>query len=229
MQFECDCRSPQTMIGRILDGIEYFDPEVIPAVWRPGNGKLVVVVGDNAGGKSVFRRIVAQVCRGNGVECMDPSMQGRADGHNALRSMVYGSEVDQSTGENSAHTVIAGVHTCRGRDRDHVIFWDEPDLGLGDSWSAGMGQYIREFSETAPDFTRGIFLVTHSRPLLRELLPVEPTYVHLGRVDAPASLQEWLDQPVVPLDITKLKEISNERWRKISAIKRKRMNDANHK
>jgi len=218
-----DCSSPQALVEDLLDGLEYFNPEdgglpAIPAVWTPGKGKLVIVVGDNAGGKSFFRRIVGQAYRNSKIECMDPSMQGRVDGYNALRSMVYGNEQWQATGENSTVTVIAGVRTCRGREHKHAIFWDEPDLGLSDSWAAGMGQYIRDFALDPPKKTMGIFVVTHNKALVRELLPAKPHYLHLGRVKAPNTVQEWLDQPVRPLDLTKLRNVSRSRFRRIHAI-----------
>jgi len=183
--------------------------------------KLVVVVGENASGKSFFRRIVRSVCQKSKTECIHLSMEGRVDSSalGGLRSMVYGSEHDQSTGENSVGTVLGGITTCKDREAPHVVVWDEPDLGLSDSWAAGMGEAIRDFAKDPGEHTRAIVLVSHRRALLAPLLALPLHYVHLGIGEgAPASLEAWFEAPIVPRDIRELHEESLKRWRAIQAI-----------
>jgi len=192
-----------------------------PASKGKDANKLVVVVGENASGKSFFRRMVRGVCQKAKTECIHLSMEGRVDSSafGGLRSMVYGSEHDQSTGENSVGTVLGGITTCKSREAPHVVVWDEPDLGLSDSWAAGMGETIRDFTKACGAHTRAIVLVSHRRALLAPLLALPMHYVHLGvGEDAPGSLEAWFETPIVPRDIRELHEESLKRWRAIQTI-----------
>lgn len=218
-------RSPKTLLNDLLE-LAYFDedPPAIPAHRVDGKGKLIVVVGDNASGKSFFRRIVQLWCQKAKVECMHISAEGRRNvSYAPWLTFVYGDEQHESTGVNSVGTVLAGIKTCQGRDTPHVIFWDEPDLGLGENWAAGIGQKICEFAKAAPKTTKAALVVTHSRDLVRELLPAQPFYLHLGMApeEAPQTLQEWLDRPITPMDPALLQKRSRERYKAIQGILRR--------
>jgi hypothetical protein len=210
--------------GRFRPAIPFH--RVSPPVQKgKDESKLVVVVGENASGKSFFRRLVRAVCSkaapDERTECIHLSMEGRMDSSafGGLRSMVYGSEQDQSTGENSVGTVLGGITTCKERKGSHIVVWDEPDLGLSDSWAAGMGEAIRDFAKDPGEHTRAIVLVSHRRALLAPLLTQPLHYVHLGMGEgAPASLEAWFEQPIIPRDIRELKEESLKRWRAIQTI-----------
>lgn len=209
--------------------LTYFHPDkedgqtAIPFHRSNGRSKLIVVVGDNASGKSFFRRIIQLLCQKNKVECIALSVEARSGGshmYGPLRAMIYGDESWQSTGVLSSHTVTTGIKTCRGRDRQHVIFWDEPDLGLSESWAAGVGQAICQFTRDCPKKTVAAVVVTHSRPLVARLLPAKPVYLHLGcePSEAPQTLQEWLDRPIVPRDLEDLSDESHKRFKLIQRI-----------
>jgi hypothetical protein len=222
-------------LSQLLDEVlwfPYFEPEdekeaAIPVLRVPGAKKnpLVVVVGDNAGGKSFFRRVVSVVAghATKDTEFIHLSMEGRMQSV-AWRSFIYGDEQYHCTGENSGGTVLTGIRTCLDRESRHVIFWDEPDLGLSDSWAAGMGQTLAQFSKDATKHTLAAFVVTHSKALVGQLLGTQPTYLHVGKAPekAPQTLQEWLDAPVAPRDLAQLKEESRKRYRKIQKIMNRR-------
>jgi hypothetical protein len=178
------------------------------------------VLGDNAGGKSFFRRIISQMCREAEVEAIGLSMEGRKFG-GAMSAFVYGDESWESTGQCSSRTVLTGINTCRNRTKPHVIYWDEPDLGLSDSWAAGAGVVIREFAEKPGEHTRAIFVVTHSRALVDQLVAIEPHYLHLGG-DAPDTLSDWLTRPVVPRDLATLSDAAHKRFKAIQRILNKK-------
>lgn len=210
------------MLDGILD-LAYFDedPPAIPYHRVDGKGKLIVVVGDNASGKSFFRRIIQLWCKKAEVECMHISVEGRRNvSYAPWLTFVYGDEAHESTGVNSAGTVLAGIRSCVGREKAHVIFWDEPDLGLGENWAAGIGQKICEFAQDIPAKTKAAFVVTHSRALVRELLPANPFFLHLGvePEKAPQDLQAWLDRPIEPMDPELLQKRSRARFKKIQAV-----------
>lgn len=203
--------------------LDYFSPNnegvtPIPAYFVPGKGKLVVVVGENASGKSFFRRIVSLVCKDVSIECMPISMEGRGGYYGGLRGFIYGDESYEATGVNSARTVKQGLSTCASRDKPHVIFWDEPDLGLSENGCAGIGMAIREGLTTPPEHMTAALVVTHSKALVRELLPLAPHYLHLGSEDAPKTLFDWLQTPVTPRHPDELLEAGHRRFKLIQTI-----------
>lgn len=214
--------SPATLLDVILD-LAYFQGEdpAIPFRRVDGEGKVILVVGDNASGKSFCRRIVQAVCQKTKIECIPISVEGRRKiSYMPWLTMVYGDEEHEATGVNSTNTVLSGIHTSKGRDTKHVIFWDEPDLGLSEAWAAGVGQKLAEFAKNPPEHLQAALIVSHSRALIREMLPANPFYLHLGvsAEKAPPTLKDWVERPIVPRDPTKLPELSRERFKKIQQI-----------
>jgi len=203
--------------------LRYFYPDdvidgqtAIPVHAEDGEGKLVLALGENASGKSFFRRIIQLLCAEAEVECMGLSMAGRKSGITSL--FIYGDEGRQSTGVNSGHTVTTGINTCRGRTTPHVIYWDEPDIGLSDGWAAAMGHEIAEFAKDPPEHTLAIFVTSHSRALVRELARISPHYVHFGDKNPPKTLDRWLSREPVVRPFNELYEAARERHRLIQCI-----------
>jgi hypothetical protein len=194
------------------------EPPVISCRRVTGRDPLVVVVGDNASGKSLARRVLSSICKENRTEFIGLSMEGRGSYMGGANGLVYGAEAWQSTGENSASTVLAGIRTCRSRERDHVVFWDEPNLGLADGWSAGMGKTIRQFAAEPPEHTLGVFVVTHSKVLVSQLADLAPHFLYFGEEDVPSDLSDWLTRPVVPRDLPALPGLSHDRFLRIQAF-----------
>lgn len=207
-----------------LDYFNEFRGKVaIPVFSREGTGKLTVVVGENASGKSFLRRVIGAICAQaeKKTEYIPISMEGRRNvGMMPWLSMVYGDESWQATGVNSTGTVTTGIRTSQGRTERHVVFWDEPDLGLSDSWAAGMGVKFAEFSRKPPKHLVGCFVVTHNKALVAQLLDTNPHYLHVGTPPekAPQSLQEWFEAPVKPKDLDTLGEQAHKRFKAIQAI-----------
>lgn len=99
---------------------EYFwgDDAAIPYTWVPSEAQtpLVVVTGENASGKSFFRRVVQSYNQHRGVENIHISMEGRRSiSSNPLLVFIYGDEEIDATGVNSIKTVLSGIKTCQGR------------------------------------------------------------------------------------------------------------------
>jgi len=203
---------------------EYFYPQEddngdtpIPVTFLPGTGRLVLAIGGNASGKSFYRRVVQAVCKLKGdIECIHLSMEGRRS--SSYAGFIYGDENYHSTGQNSAYTVITALETSKLRETPHVIFWDEPDFGLSESWSESMGVEIYRGLTTDPSPNLvAAFLVTHSRPLLKPLLGLNP-HTLIFDENAPTSLQEYLDRPVSIQPLSLLKALSYQRFQKIQKI-----------
>lgn len=203
--------------------LEYFQTikgEVaIPVTYFPGKGPLVLAVGDNASGKSFFRRIIQGCCGLSNFECIPLSMEGRRNvAYNPASCFVYGSEDYQSTGQNSSETVLGAIRTTRAREKPHVLFWDEPDFGLSESWSASMGVEIANgmTTEVNPNLIAA-FVVTHSRPLMKPLIALSP-HVLIFDEGSPTSLQEYLDRPIVIRPLQELKDLSHQRFKRIQKV-----------
>jgi hypothetical protein len=211
-------RSARTLTDQVLE-LDYFQGPrpAIPYIWRVGRNPLVMVVGENAGGKSFLRRITQAACQHSKIECIHISLEGRCR-EGFARAFLYGTEMWEATGANSAETILGGIRTCQKREKPHVMFWDEPDLGLSEAWAAGAGRVIRDFVQNKPKHTRAIYLVTHSRALARELAPVRPHYLFLGSTKGPRTFKEWLDHQPAPRDLSKLAETSRRRFTKIQKI-----------
>jgi len=216
---------PPLTVARLMEQVldlRYFvaedgQPPPIPLTYVPGALPLVVVVGPNAGGKSFFRRVIAALCQKAKAELLAPSMEHRSQGGMA-RAFVYGDESWESTGDISSHAILGGIRTAQGRSAPHVVFWDEPDIGLSDGYAAGAGEAIAAFAGALPAATRGVFVVSHRRRLLRPLAALAPHYVHLGAEEAPPSLAAWLaaEEPTLPLDGLRAHAI--ERFQRIRAV-----------
>lgn len=215
--------SAETLVREALT-LDYFLPDEagvtpIPAFFVPGESPLIVVVGENASGKSFFRRIIQGVCRDVGTECIHISMEARRTiSYNPWLAMVYGDEEHDSTGFNSASMVTTGIRTCQGRETKHVIFWDEPDVGLSENGAAGVGLALRNFMKDPPKHTVAAVVVTHSKPLVQALAEVAPHYLHLGGGEVPPTLGDWLKTPVVPRDPEEILKAGRDRFRQIQKI-----------
>lgn len=203
--------------------LEIFHPDpnfdntpALEAYLHEGSCPLIVVTGDNASGKSLVRRIITMTHQKGNAECIHLSQQGRSTG-GIIRAFVYGAEDEESTGYNSAGVVLKAIKTSHGRKEKHSIFFDEPDIGLSDNYAAAVGIKIREFVLNPPKHLFAVFVVSHRKVLIEQLVSCDPWQLRMG--DSPP-LSQWLNAPVVPGDLEKLRELGIERWRRIQAYLR---------
>lgn len=208
----------RSLIQEVIKGYRFFegDDPVIQHAVKYGKNPLAVIVGPNGAGKSVFRRLVGFSCKDAGVEFIHLSMQARTSSM-VENAFIYGSEQYEATGVNSARTVMTGISTCQGRDKDHVIFWDEPDTGMSDEMAAGAGKLILNFVLKKPTHTKAIFVVSHNRYMVRKLAAALPHYVHLGAFPQ-TSLEDWATRPVEPADLELAAAEGIARFRRITAM-----------
>ena len=214
----------KTLLTEVLR-MKFFQGEdpAIPHLLVPSKSRVTLLLGENASGKSFIRRLVHAMCSKHKVECIPLSMEGRSAAGVPWKGLIYGAEEYRSTGENSVSTVGTAFRTAEKRADPHVLFFDEPDIGLSDSWAAGLGQKMARFCRKLPALTTAVYVVTHSRPLVEQLVAVKPNYLHVGTPtqEAPQSLQEWLSRPILPRDPEELKELSHQRFQKIQALLQK--------
>lgn len=201
-------------IEKVLDYV-YFEDDCLPCTYYPGEGKFLILSGDNATGKSFFCKLLNQIFRSSEVDPMLVGMSGRTTS-GIPRMFIYGSEDDMATGVNSLQTVITGISTCQSRENPHAIFWDEPDIGLSESYHKALGEYLSNFVSDLPENTKGVVLVTHAREVIRQLRHLNPHFIRFGD---DLSLDQWLDNPVNPHTIEELLALKDRASHVYKAIK----------
>lgn len=183
--------------------------------YEPGEGELLAVTGDNASGKSFFARVL-EARSNDRLQVMTCSMERRGKG-GFERAVMYGSEEDESTGVLSLKAVMGAFLTCQKRERDHMLILDEPDIGLAESYQHAMGEYIGNFIKANPPRTRALVVITHSRPILAALLPLNPHHVRVGDT---RSLKDVVaeSRPRTVEELLALRQTGVERYRGIAAV-----------
>ena len=185
--------SVRTLVDRALN-FTYFDDDVIKNTYYPGSGKLLVIAGDNSSGKSFLGKFFEQLVHSGEwgkIEVMRISMQLRTS-QGFERTFIFGDESENATGVLSLGTVKAGISTCKKRENDHILFLDEPDIGLAESYQGALGKLIAQFASDLPDKTKALCIVTHSRRIVRHLAPLNPHFLRLGDK---LTLEEFLIEP----------------------------------
>lgn len=187
-------KSIEKMLRRAC-GTQYFSGPEAPfsASYHPGAGRLVIVTGENATGKSLLGKVlqsyVSKALKKDWT-FMRIGMERRTAG-GVDNALIFGPEYEESTGAISAKCVVAGIRTCRNADYRHVVYLDEPDCGLSESYQTAMGRALAEFAEDMPEMTEVMFVVTHSKRLVGMLSRLDPHFLRLG--DG-LSLGEWLSE-----------------------------------
>lgn len=182
--------------------------------------KILFVVGSNASGKSLVGRIVELVSKEAGVPKRSCSMRNRTSGELGQR-MVFGTEDDDSTGNNSVHTTVIGLKSTV-ESNNAVLILDEPDIGLADEYSAALGQYIAQNVNQHHEKLGLIVLITHSHKLIDMAineLTVPFSTVFVG--DDKTSFEEWRERPFKAASIEELLDLKNkshETWSRVQKL-----------
>ena len=215
-------KNAKQLVERVLE-CAYFHGQrpAIPYVWVPGSKDtpLVVVLGENASGKSFFRRVATEVVRTNKIEAISISMEGRKS-MGVMGVFVYGSEEWEATGVNSIRTVITGISTCKGRATPHVVVWDEPDLGCSEDAAASVGAALAAFAREPGIHTKAMVVITHRKALVERLAALTPAphYLFLGSVNGPPTLAAWLVRPPVVRPLEEIQKAGHRRFMAIQSI-----------
>lgn len=172
----------------------------LPYTWIPRASRFALVLGDNASGKSVLRRLVRDAAAERKLTVLSASMEAR--GHvSALHE--YGLEGSESTGMISARRVRTLLQQSSRTPRAHVLLLDEPDLGMSDGLAAGVGMLLAEhYADGKVPKCVGVLVTTHNRAMVREVLRhVDPNVVWFGPQADTFDVHEWLARVDPPRSI----------------------------
>lgn len=212
------------------DSVLFTDAESpFHASLAKGAAKLVVVTGENASGKSLFVRVAgAALQRYVGGTPVSISIRERTGaGHSEVgglrRVMMFGDEQEQSTGATSTTTVATAFNNL-DRPKGSILILDEPELGLSDGYTRAMGEYIGRQTLDIPSKCKGVFVVTHSRALVRGLIDgygKTPTHALItAEQPGQAGIAAWMDiseQRSVE-DLLALRDVGHDRWKRANVL-----------
>lgn len=197
------------------------------AVVYDGDPRICVIVGENASGKSLFFRMVAQLASNRHkllpitISIRERTGAGSHEMGGMRRMFMYGDESQQSTGAASVKVVANGFHNAAKPETPAMLLLDEPELGLSDGYARALGQYIATEIVKLPPKSGGVVVVTHSRALVDGLWSfhaTRPLFVSLGA--EPKALEGWLAEPEERSvdDLLNLRDVALERWRAVSKL-----------
>jgi hypothetical protein len=224
-----------SILGGIIQGTLDASPFLahadnpFPAHFTLGGGRMAVIAGANASGKSLIFQILASHAARRDIQPITISIRERtgAGSHEMSgmrRMMMFGDESEQSTGATSigvAERGFANVISRHQEGHQALLLLDEPELGLSEGYAAAMGQWLAEQSIKLPAEAPGVVVVTHSRALVREAgaaLGMDPHFLFMGK--QPKSLAGWMAAPDTQTvdGLLELRTTGREGRRAVSAL-----------
>lgn len=181
------------------------------------DARVLIVTGDNATGKSFLRRIFTYFIKANHkIQSIHLSQESRAAG-GIERAFLYGDERDESTGCITVGTFMTGLRTSRARDIDHILLWDEPEIGLGEEVQLGAAIYLADQLKDWPPKLRGLIVMTHSRHFVSTLMKIEGSkFINLG--NQYKTPDEWINRTIVPVSPEVVRQRGLDTFHKFSAV-----------
>lgn len=195
-----------------------------------GDSRLLLIVGENASGKSLAFRLISQLLGENTIEAMTLSVRERTGGGTfemgrMRQAMIYGREEVNSTGATSVRVVETGFRNLHTREIPSVLALDEPEIGLSGSYSRALGTYIGQEAAKQKGNACGVMVVTHSPGLVEGLvqgLGATPSFMSVApRTDELAyGVEDWLDSGNEKTieDLKALGKVSHERYLAMQAV-----------
>lgn len=194
------------------------------ARYTPGDERLLLIVGDNASGKSLAFRLIAGLLNKNDVEAMTLSVRERTGGGTfemgrMRQAMIYGREETSSTGAISVRVVQSGLRQLLERQAPSTLALDEPEMGLSEAYAKALGLYIGQEAAKQEGNACGVMVVTHSPGLAAGLakgLGATPSFLSVAPIgeELAYGLEDWLESGHEKsiADLMALKEVSHARY-----------------
>jgi hypothetical protein len=212
------------------DAMLFVDDESpFRATVHPGNPRLLLIVGENAEGKSLFLRLLSAKSKAvaeDKVLTVSISIRERVGGGSngmgrIAQAFMFGEEAEQSTGATSAGVVDQAFGQLDREGTKTILALDEPEMGLSDGYARAMGELIGTRAAGIPDGCLGVVVVSHNRALVRGLVHANleatgqlPTLVHVGP-NRDQELTDWLEatEHRTVDELLALRALGMDRWR----------------
>lgn len=165
------------------------------------DNKLLVVIGDNATGKSFITATL--LAAGNGwhnINGYNVSM-GRRTSDGMEKLFVYGDETQESTGATTLKSIIGAFNNIKSYAEDKetsskmLLILDEPTLGLSLGYEKAMGKFIAQQFNEMKDIENvvGVVVVTHSKSMVKQIQAcgLNPSVVS---TESAKTLKDWYDE-----------------------------------
>lgn len=194
------------MLNDIASSILFTNDSPFRMSIQPGNGKLIVITGDNCSGKSLLRKLLHCDYDDNKIKFMHFSQAGRSRS-GIERQFIYGTEEDDSTGHNSVK-LINRLFRYLSNDEPTAVLLDEPEIGCSEELQLSIGNYLLDNME-AINNTVAFYVITHSRLIASRLLTVNPTHVRMG---SELTLKQYCEREVIPADLESFANRNSVGW-----------------
>lgn len=186
-------------------------------------GKVVIMYGDNASGKSLFSQIFEVTFRGKKAEKKMPVRAACMRNRTASgmeKAMIFGDEGEQSTGATSVSVAQKCINTTLNEKDGALAILDEPDVGLSDRFQAAFGQWIAQ--EASKFDTQGLLIISHSKILISSFLEHYKEPVNYVGVCTVQNYSQWASNqtPASIKELLNLSEYGYRKWRAINKILR---------
>lgn len=185
------------------------------------NPKVCVITGGNATGKSLFRKLIYNEYKDDGIELIHISQAARCRS-GMPRMFIYGSEEEDSTGFNTTKTILKSIETIKSRDHKVGLLLDEPEIGCSEELQAGLGLHL---ASKIPSLTNldCCYIITHSREFVKQIAACGPSHIRMmSNQHDYISLSDWYYREVEPIyDLEKLIERGRLGWKYVQ----KRINE----
>lgn len=182
---------------------KYLDNLVDVVKSIPFDGRISILTGSNASGKSLVRKLINTRCvEDDKLPFAQWSMQKRTESNpemGALSSMTHDSAWTP-TSSNTVHGMMQLAKWKVGKERVLVI--DEPELGCSEELQYSIASYI--LSLLNDKTIKSLVIITHSRIIVSEL----KKYSHFFNLEGLKTSDEWMNRKIVPLTLDALEEKS---------------------
>jgi predicted ATPase len=202
-------------IDDIVAGRWFKSPSPFRCVVQKAHPKLCVITGPNTSGKSLLRKVIHNRYADRKWHYINLSQEGRCNSNGGLRLFVYGTETDESTGYNSVKMFLKMIQSGQSYENPFGVMLDEPEIGCSEEVQVAIGQRIVRDLDTMPNL-HGLYIVTHSRELVRSLLPLNPTHWRLS--EDGMTLEQFVNRTVAPVDLEELLAVGKERWHAVHQV-----------
>jgi len=157
-------------------------------------GERIILVGPNASGKSLFRKLINRG-RAKPWRVIHASMQLRTESRpdmGALSSIGH-DWPDDATSQSTIHVIKKSLQSVK---EDCVLHIDEPEIGFSDELQAGTAIWLRDRLDALAPQPVITLITTHS-------IPVASGFLDWRLIDLGfrfKTVEEWVTRKIEPVD-----------------------------